>query len=140
MHEFAREVMNFLNEVPSNVVAIHCKGGKGRTGLMICAYLLYSGYKRTAKEALDYFEKKRTAGEGKRQGVTGPSQIRYVHYYEKGLCILKYIIALLNDNSSPKSTDKSSLNLINKSLPLKLNVRMVQLTQIIIEYVLFNIL
>jgi PTEN phosphatase family protein len=31
-----------MNANPENVIAIHCKGGKGRTGTMICIWLLES--------------------------------------------------------------------------------------------------
>jgi protein-tyrosine phosphatase len=43
----------------SNVVVIHCKAGKGRTGTAICCYLIYSGRFMTADEALDYYAKKK---------------------------------------------------------------------------------
>jgi len=36
MHEF-------LSQDSTNVVAIHCKGGKGRTGTMICTWLVECG-------------------------------------------------------------------------------------------------
>lgn len=67
---------------PDNVIAVHCKAGKGRTGLIIAAYLLHAGVRRSADAALKYFASKRTKDQ---QGVTIPSQMRFVHYYEKML-------------------------------------------------------
>ena len=45
----------YLNADPKNVVAIHCKAGKGRTGVMICAYLVYSMHCKTAREAMTLY-------------------------------------------------------------------------------------
>ncbi|KOO29531.1 phosphatase and tensin-like protein [Chrysochromulina tobinii] len=85
-------VKQFLDEDDENVVAIHCKAGKGRTGTMICAYLLFSREFATADGALDWFAFMRTHN---RKGVTIPSQIRYVHYTEK-------ILPLLSDFRHPR--------------------------------------
>uniref|UniRef100_A0A8C1V8E5 Transmembrane phosphatase with tensin homology n=1 Tax=Cyprinus carpio TaxID=7962 RepID=A0A8C1V8E5_CYPCA len=67
-----------------NVIAIHCKGGKGRTGTMVCTWLIDSDQFENAQESLDYFGERRTdkSMSSKFQGVETPSQSRYVSYYE----------------------------------------------------------
>ena len=62
----------------AHVVAVNCKAGKGRTGTLICCYLIFSGRVQEAGQALDYYRFKRFTRGG---GVTQPSQIRYVHYF-----------------------------------------------------------
>ncbi|XP_056592502.1 putative tyrosine-protein phosphatase TPTE [Triplophysa dalaica] len=67
-----------------NVIAIHCKGGKGRTGTLVCTWLIDSDQFESAEESLEYFGERRTdkSMSSKFQGVETPSQSRYVGYYE----------------------------------------------------------
>lgn len=80
MSWFCMEVAEWLSKHPKNIAGIHCKAGKGRTGLMITVLLIYCGEWETADEALRYYAFARTKD---LKGVTIPSQIRWVHYYEK---------------------------------------------------------
>lgn len=84
MLKFTASVRSWMAQDPKNVIAIHCKGGKGRTGTMVCTYLVDSDQFESAKESLDYFGERRTdtSVSTKFQGVETPSQSRYVCYYE----------------------------------------------------------
>jgi len=75
-------VDEWLTQDEKNIAVIHCKAGKGRTGLMISAWMLYSREWATAKDALTFYAAMRTYNQ---KGVTIPSQIRYVYYFEESL-------------------------------------------------------
>jgi len=82
---FIDDANQWMSKDDENVMAIHCKGGKGRTGTCISSWLIESGKFDLAKDALEYFGKRRTdfeVGEAF-QGVETASQIRYVGYFER---------------------------------------------------------
>ena len=67
----------------SDIVAIiNCKAGKGRTGTIICCFLLFSGMFNDPIKAMEFYSIKRfKSGEG----VTQPSQKRYIHLFHEVL-------------------------------------------------------
>lgn len=81
---FAKDVKEWMSADPNNVISVHCKGGKGRTGTMICIWLLESRQCANAKEALAKFGNRRTDyNKGKSfQGVQTPTQARFVGYFD----------------------------------------------------------
>ncbi|XP_054915048.1 tensin-1 isoform X6 [Poeciliopsis prolifica] len=63
-----------------NVVLLHNKGNRGRTGVVVAAYMHYSNISASADQALDRFAMKRFY-EDKALSVGQPSQRRYVQYF-----------------------------------------------------------
>ena len=87
LKEMCTSIDTYLKQDATNVAAVHCKGGKGRTGTAICCYLLHSRALDTAADALAYFASRRTdhARGNTYQGVQTPSQARYISYYDRML-------------------------------------------------------
>ncbi|XP_038821391.1 putative tyrosine-protein phosphatase TPTE isoform X3 [Salvelinus namaycush] len=84
MLKYTAGVREWMAADPNNIIAIHCKGGKGRTGTLVCTWLIDSDQFESAQDSLDYFGERRTdkSRSSKFQGVETPSQSRYVGYYE----------------------------------------------------------
>ena len=84
------------------VIVGHCKAGKGRTGTVLCSYLM-SEEGWTKDEALKRFTQRRMRP-GFGSGVSIPSQLRYVGYVERwvkggkicesGYCVCRAELAL----------------------------------------------
>lgn len=82
---FVKNVKEWFELDKDNIIAVHCKGGKGRTGTMICVWLVEAGLFGSAEASLDYFGNRRTdlSKSSKFQGVETPSQNRYVGYFQE---------------------------------------------------------
>ena len=129
IYPFCQDAKKFLDESEENVVAIHCKAGKGRTGTFISCLLLYLHVFDTAAQCLSYYGMMR-AEDGK--GVTIPSQIRYVYYFEKiiknnikfpleykTICLMKIRMVTIPDISSVKSGCTPSFSVENNGKSFK---------------------
>ena len=77
--EFCIDICLYLINNPDGVAAVHCKAGKGRTGVMICSYLVFSGLCQSSEKAFRYYARVRTKNN---TGVTIASQKRYIKYFE----------------------------------------------------------
>ena len=82
IEDMMNDVCRWLDDDPRNIVAIHCKAGKGRTGMMVCCLLYWRGYFDSMAGCLDFYAKMRTDD---MDGVTIPSQRRFVLYFEQWL-------------------------------------------------------
>ncbi|XP_077504257.1 phosphatidylinositol 3,4,5-trisphosphate 3-phosphatase and dual-specificity protein phosphatase PTEN-like isoform X1 [Amblyomma americanum] len=97
---FCEDVERWLSSHSENVAVIHCKAGKGRTGVMVCSYLVHCRMFTTARDALSYYSERRTTD---LKGVTIPSQRRYVEYYAK--------LVSMHEEYNPETLELHSLSL-----------------------------
>ncbi|GAB5361920.1 hypothetical protein AAMO2058_000754300 [Amorphochlora amoebiformis] len=108
--DFCLEAETFLRSDSSNIIAVHCKTGKGRTGFMISCLLVHLGVDPSARHAITHFTAKRCF-EG--TAITQPSQRRYLDYWEGITRAGKMIV-------------KTPLGYEMRLLPKKLNLYEVQ--------------
>ncbi|XP_042662609.1 tensin-3 isoform X4 [Tyto alba] len=70
---------SWLNSDPQHVVVIHCRGGKGRIGVVISSYMHFTNVSASADQALDRFAMKKFFDD-KVSALMQPSQRRYVQF------------------------------------------------------------
>ncbi|XP_031447874.1 tensin-3 isoform X1 [Phasianus colchicus] len=70
---------SWLNSDPQRVVVIHCKGGRGRIGVVISSYMHFTSVSTSADQALDRFAMKKFFDD-KVSALMQPSQKRYVQF------------------------------------------------------------
>ncbi|XP_047458266.1 tensin-2 isoform X2 [Mugil cephalus] len=71
---------NWLTSDPQHVVVLHCKGNKGKTGVIIAAYMHYSKISAGADQALSTLAMRKFC-EDKVSTSLQPSQNRYIYYF-----------------------------------------------------------
>uniref|UniRef100_A0A8D1BYX0 Tensin 3 n=1 Tax=Sus scrofa TaxID=9823 RepID=A0A8D1BYX0_PIG len=69
----------WLNSDPQHVVVIHCRGGKGRIGVVVSSYMHFTNVSASADQALDRFAMKKFYDD-KLSALMQPSQKRYVQF------------------------------------------------------------
>uniref|UniRef100_A0A8C6VR64 Phosphatidylinositol-3,4,5-trisphosphate 3-phosphatase n=1 Tax=Naja naja TaxID=35670 RepID=A0A8C6VR64_NAJNA len=74
-----KAIESWLNSHPQHVVVIHCRGGKGRIGVVISSYMHFTNLSASADQALDRFAMKKFFDDNV-SDLMQPSQKRYVQF------------------------------------------------------------
>lgn len=80
LHEETKDGKDVKNQ-KGRVVVVHCKAGKGRSGTMACSYLISECGWKPAEALARFTERRMRPGFG--QGVSIPSQLRWVGYVDR---------------------------------------------------------
>ena len=80
---FCLDALLFLAMHPDNMISVHCKAGKGRTGVMICSFMMFMEGTEEATEAVEQFNFRRTMDN--QGGLKIASQLRYIYYFQSFL-------------------------------------------------------
>lgn len=118
-----KEIEAFLDRSSKNVAVLHCKAGKGRSGTICCAYMVYRSFNVQQvidiNEAIGYFTHKRMRGIAG-DGVSIYSQKRYLDYwfeYLKTPLELRDNYHDFNKNMSMFDPNKSCITMIRINNP-----------------------
>ena len=72
------EISHYMEDDVKHVAVVHCKAGRGRTGLICSCVLLAIGIKTKPFEALQFFAERRS---NVKKGSTSPPQVRYCYNF-----------------------------------------------------------
>eukprot|EP00301_Raphidiophrys_heterophryoidea_P024293 c7830_g1_i1.p1 GENE.c7830_g1_i1~~c7830_g1_i1.p1 ORF type:complete len:722 (+),score=186.48 c7830_g1_i1:807-2972(+) len=78
--QLLHDMGSYLRQSPTNVVAVHCKAGKGRSGCVGAAWLIHCGLFDDHVDAVNHVNRLRMING---PAIQLPSQIRYVGYVEQ---------------------------------------------------------
>eukprot|EP00960_Hanusia_phi_P014838 439519-Hanusia_phi.AAC.1 len=82
---FLEHSASYLEDDTNHVIAVHCKNGKGRTAVMVCAWLIYCKFSQNVNDAMEWFAWKRLRKSSLLQAdeqILTPSQLRYLNYVQ----------------------------------------------------------